>query len=623
MKRAARQPQAARRKLARQSGETSRRSSVNGSTDVSIYREALLFLVTAGVVAPLFFRIHVSPVLGYLLAGVALGPFGLGRLVGRVPWLDAFALTNVDAIDKLAAFGVVALLFTIGLELKFERLKSLRKLVFGLGLAQVLASTALIGLAALLFGQKPPAALIFGAALSLSSTAIVVPVLAEHKLMTAAVGRYSFAVLLFQDLAVAPLIFMVAMLSRHSDGDVALGLALTVAPAALAVGVVIVLGRLVLRPLFHSVAMTKSPEFFMAACLLVVLGAALIAAASGLSMALGAFIAGLLLAETEYRREIEVTIEPFKGLLLGLFFVSVGAGLDLSLAASRPGLEFGIIAVFVIAKAAALYPLARGFGASAVTARNVALMLGPGGEFAFVLITAAVAGGVVDAASGRIVMVAAALSMVMIPLIGRLVARLAVRPRAPALLPLEALEAPPEDESHRVILVGFGRVGALIAEMLEVHKIPYIAVDSDASVIARARRQGRPAYFGDAARPEFLRRCGIETARALVVTMDLPRANEKVVEIARNLRPDITLVARARDAKHASILYDLGVTDAVPETVEASLQLSEAVLVDLGIPMGLVIASIHEKRDEYRKMLVASGATKRLPGVRRAKPEAH
>ncbi len=320
---------------------------MNGSTDVSIYREALLFLVTAGVVAPLFFRIHVSPVLGYLLAGVALGPFGLGRLSGRAPWLDAFALTNVEAIDKLAAFGVVALLFTIGLELSFERLKSLRRLVFGLGPSQVLASTALIALAAAGFGQKPAAALIIGAALSLSSTAIVVPVLAEHKLMTAAVGRLSFAILLFQDLAVAPLLFMVAMFSRRANEDLALGLALTFAPAALAVGLVIVLGRLVLRPLFHSVAMTKSAEFFMAACLLVVLGAALIAAASGLSMALGAFIAGLLLAETEYRREIEVTIEPFKGLLLGLFFVSVGAGLDLSLAASRPGLEFGIIAVFV------------------------------------------------------------------------------------------------------------------------------------------------------------------------------------------------------------------------------------------------------------------------------------
>jgi CPA2 family monovalent cation:H+ antiporter-2 len=596
---------------------------MNGSTDVSIYREALLFLVTAGVVAPLFFRIHVSPVLGYLLAGVALGPFGLGRLAGRAPWLDTFALTNVEAIDRLAQFGVVALLFTIGLELSFERLKSLRKLVFGLGLAQLLASTALIALAAMLFGLKAPAALIFGAALSLSSTAIVVPVLAEHKLMTTAVGRFSFAILLFQDLAVAPLLFMVTMRSRHTNEDVALGLALTVAPAALAVGLVIVIGRLLLRPLFHSVAMTKNAEFFMAACLLVVLGAALIAAASGLSMALGAFIAGLLLAETEYRREIEVTIEPFKGLLLGLFFVSVGAGLDLSLAASHPGLEFGIIVVFVLAKAAALYPLARCFGASPVTARNVALMLGPGGEFAFVLITAAIAGGVVDAASGRIVMVAAALSMVMIPLIGRVVVHLGVRPRAPIALPPEALAKPPEDHNHRVILVGFGRVGALIAEMLEVHKIPYIAVDLDANVVARARREGRPAYFGDAVRPEFLRRCGIETARALVVTMDKPRANEGVVEIARRLRPDITLVARARDANHASILYNLGVTDAVPETVEASLQLSEAVLVDLGIPMGLVIGSIHEKRDEYRKMLAASGARTRLPDVRRhANPDA-
>jgi monovalent cation:H+ antiporter-2, CPA2 family len=589
---------------------------VNAPTDISIYREALLFLVTAGVVAPLFFRIHVSPVLGYLLAGVALGPFGLGRLAGRLPWLDAFALTNVEAIDRLAAFGVVALLFTIGLELSFERLKSLRRLVFGLGLAQVLASTALIALAAAAFGQKPAAALIFGAALSLSSTAIVVPVLAEHKLMTAPVGRFSFAILLFQDLAVAPLLFMVSMLSRHAGGDVALGLALTVAPAALAVGLVIGLGRLVLRPLFHSVAMTKNAEFFMAACLLVVLGAALIAAASGLSMALGAFIAGLLLAETEYRREIEVTIEPFKGLLLGLFFVSVGAGLDLSLATSRPGLEFGILAIFVLAKAIALYPLARAFGASAATAGNVALMLGPGGEFAFVLLTAAVAGGVVDAASGRIVQVAAALSMVMIPLIGRAVAGLAVRRRA-ASQPLEALATPPDDESHRVILVGFGRVGALIAEMLEVHKIPYIAVDSDANVVARARREGRPAYFGDATRAEFLRRCGIETARALVVTMDVPLANEDVVEIVRRLRPDITLVARARDPKHASILYKLGVTDAVPETVEASLQLSEAVLVDLGIPMGFVIASIHQKRNEYRKLLVAAGASEHVATARR------
>jgi CPA2 family monovalent cation:H+ antiporter-2 len=582
------------------------------TADASIYREALLFLVTAGVVAPLFFRIHVSPVLGYLLAGVALGPFGLGRLAGRAHWLDALALRDVESIDRLAAFGVVVLLFTMGLELSFERLKSLRRLVFGLGVAQVVVSTAAIAGVAWRLGQGPAAALIFGAALSLSSTAIVVPVLAENRLLSAPIGRYSFAILLAQDLAVAPLLFMVTILTLGKGDNVAWDLALTIAPGALAVALVIVLGRLVLRPLFHSVAMTKSAEFFMAACLLVVLGAALIAAASGLSMSLGAFIAGLLLAETEYRREVEVTIEPFKGLLLGLFFVSVGAELDLSVAASRPAAVFGIMAAFVAVKAVTLFPLARAFGAPAATARDVAMLLGPGGEFAFVLIGAAVAGGVVDAASGRIALVSAALSMMTIPLLGKCLAILSKRRRARAM-PALAMETPPEDENNRVILVGFGRVGALIADMLDVHKIPYIAVDADPNVVARARRAGRPAYFGDASRAEFLRNCGIETARALVVTVDTPRANEAVVAAARRLRTDMTIVARARDAEHASKLYDLGVTDAVPETIEASLQLSEAVLVDLGIPMGYVIASIHEKRDEYRRKLVAAGAKSRAP----------
>jgi CPA2 family monovalent cation:H+ antiporter-2 len=277
---------------------------------------------------------------------------------------------------------------------------------------------------------------------------------------------------------------------------------------------------------------------------------------------------------------------------------------------------FGTLVVFVLVKTAALFPLARLFGAPAATARDVAMMLGPGGEFAFVLIGAAAAGGVVDPADGRIALVSAALSMATVPLLGKILGALTRRRRARAR-PAEAMEAPPEDVAHRVILVGFGRVGALIAEMLDVHAIPYIAVDSDANIVARARRDARPVYFGDASREEFLRKCGIESARALVVTMDAPRSNELVVEITRRLRPDITLVARARDAQHASKLYDLGATDAVPETFEASLQLSEAVLVDLGVPMGYVIASIHEKRDAYRKLLVASGAKARLPGVRR------
>ncbi len=586
--------------------------------DFAIYREALLFLVTAGVVAPLFFHIRVSPVLGYLIAGFALGPFGLGRFAVSAPWLDYLLIANIEGVDRIAQFGVVALMFTIGLELSFERLKSLRRLVFGLGAAQLAASAALLGAAAALAGESPAGALILGAALSLSSTAIVVPVLAEQRLAKTPLGRYGFAVLLLQDLAVAPLLFMTAMLTGAATGNVGLRLALTLAPAAFAVALVIGLGRLVLRPLFRSVALTRNAESFMAACLLVALGSALIAAANGLSMALGAFLAGLLLAETEFRREIEVTIEPFKGLLLGLFFVSIGAQLDLSLALQNPKWVFGALAAMLALKGLALFPLARAFGASWPVARDLAIMLGPAGEFAFVLIGAAVADGVIDARAGRIALVAAALSMLLLPLIGKAVGAAAARRRT-RQRPAEALVEPPADESHRVLIVGYGRVGTLIGEMLEVHKIPFIAVDADVNVVAAARREGKPAFFGDASRPELLRRCGLETARALVVTLNAARPTEDVVDAARQLRPDITIVARARDAEHASTLYQLGVTDAVPETIEASLQLSEAVLVNLGVPMGYVIASIHDKRDEYRKRLIAAGARNR-PARARRKP---
>jgi CPA2 family monovalent cation:H+ antiporter-2 len=332
-------------------------------------------------------------------------------------------------------------------------------------------------------------------------------------------------------------------------------------------------------------------------------------------MAFGAFVAGLLLAETEYRREIQVTIEPFKGLLLGLFFVSVGAQLDLNTLAERPAAVIGLAAGFVAVKALVVFLLGLIFRVPSRLAAEMGLLLGPGGEFAFVVVAAAVAGGVVADADGRLLLVAAALSMFAIPTLGRIGALINARPRA---LAAEALVAPPGDEAGgRVIIVGYGRVGTLIGEMLDVHKIPFIAVDVDPTLIARERREGKPVYYGDASREEFLRRCGLETARALVVTMDKPSANEAVVAAARRVRPDIILIARARDAAQAGALYKLGVTDAVPETIEASLQLSEATLVDIGVPMGLVIASIHEKRDVFRKLLVAAGASPQTRGARR------
>ena len=584
------------------------------TVDLSLYKEALLFLATAGVVAPLFFRLRISPVLGYLLAGVALGPYGLGSLARKTPWLGAFAISNVETIDRIAAFGVVVLLFTMGLELSFERLRRMRRLVFGLGLGQVAVTTFVLTAIAWRLGLKPASAVTVGAALSMSSTAIVIPVLIEGKRLGAPVGRASFSVLLFQDLAVAPLLVMAGVFAAGGGG---LGAALIggLVPAALALAALIVFGRLALRPFFRFVAETKSPEFFMAACLLVVLGDGLAAAASRLSMGLGAFVAGLLLAETEYRREIEVTIEPFLRLLLGLYFVSVGAEINPALIVAKPGLVLGLAAALIALKGPILFALARGFGLPARVGAETALLLGPGGEFGFVMIGAALAGGLIDRSLSTTLVIAIAISMLAIPPLGRLGALIDARPRPRADAPPE--EAPPEGEEGRVVIVGYGRVGALIGDMLDMHKIPFVAVDADVSVVTRARAAGKPVYYGDASRPDYLRRCGLESARAVVVTMDSPRANEMVVETTRRLRRDVTLVARARDSDHARALYELGVTDAVPETIEASLQLSEAVLVDVGVPMGLVIASIYEKRDEYRKILAAAGAPERPRAARK------
>ena len=583
---------------------------VNEPVDLSVYKETLLFLVTAGVVAPLFFRLRVSPVLGYLLAGVALGPYGLGSIGLKAPWLSALAI-HVEAIDRIAAFGVVALMFTMGLELSFERLRRMRHLVFGLGFAQVVVTTLILAAAAWRLGLAAPSALAIGAALSMSSTAIVIPMLVESKRLHSGAGRASLAVLLFQDLAVAPLLVMVGAFTAEGDRGLAWQLLTTLGPAVLGLTALVVFGRLALRPFFHFVAATKSPEFFMAACLLVVLGDGLAAAASHLSMALGALVAGLLLAETEYRREIEITIEPFRGLLLGLYFVSVGAGINPAFIAARPGLVLGLAAAVIAIKGLTLFGLGRGFRLRSGAAAEMALLLGPGGEFGFVMIGVALAGGLIDRALATTLISAVAISMLVIPGLAKL-GSLISSPRGPARAP----EIPPGSEASRVIIVGYGRVGALIGDMLDRHAIPFIAIDSNAGITSRARSDGKPVYYGDAARPEYLRLCGLETARAVVVTMDSPAANEAVVQATRDLRPDVTLVARARDADHARALYELGVTDAVPETIEASLQLSEAVLVDLGVPMGLVIASIHEKRDEYRKILAAAGAPERPRSIR-------
>jgi CPA2 family monovalent cation:H+ antiporter-2 len=565
------------------------------------YKDVVLFLATAGVVVPLFRRWKLSPILGFLGAGVLLGPFGLGSLTDRAPWLGALTIDNPDEVSQLAEFGVVFLLFMIGLELSWERLRAMRRFVFGLGAAQVGLSLAVTAGVALALGQPLGAAVAIGAALALSSTAIVMPILAEQKRQHSLAGRATFSVLLFQDLAVAPILVTLTLLGRRGGAPtLSPDLLWAFAPAVLGVLVLLVVGRLALRPMLRSVARAKSEELFVAACLLVVIGAGLVSAFAGLSMALGAFIAGLLLAETEFRHEVEVTIEPFKGLLLGLFFLSIGIGLNVPLLLARPAEVLGAAAGLTCVNGAAVFALAKLFRLRTRAAAEAALLLAGAGEFAFVILGQAMDQKLVDRMTGQALLVAATLSMVSIPFLAALGARIGGRRISPADLPEAEGDARPEP---RVLIAGYGRVGRLVGEMLRRHDIAWVAVEQDARLVEAARRAGEVLFFGDAARPDFLARCGLAEAPALVVTMDDPDGAEAIVSVAREMRPDLTIVARARDARHAQRLYDLGATDAVPETVEASLQLSEALLVEIGVPMGLVIASIHERRDEFRKAL--------------------
>ena len=559
------------------------------------YSNLVAFLATAGIVAPLVKRLKLSPILGFLAAGVVIGPEGLGRFADRWPWLNYLTVAKPHEIAAAAELGVVFLLFSIGLELSWERLRLMRKQVFGLGALQTLGAGALLAGAALALGLAPSGAVAAAAALVMASTALVAPVMAERGRLNAAPGRAVFAILLFQDLMVAPVLIGLSLLG--GQGSSPLGAVLS---ACAGVVGILAVGRLALRPLFRSAARAGGKDLFMAASLLVIIGAGLAAKLLGLSMALGAFIAGLLLAETEFRHEIEVLIGPFRDLLLGLFFVSVGLALDVGLLVREPGLVIAVAVGMVAVKAAVGTGLGRLFGLKAGAALEAGLMIGAGGEFAFVILQQATASHLLDPAVAQALGVSATLSMFAVPALGALGSRFG---RAQARAEATQAAAPPAEPGAkpRVLVVGYGRVGRLVGEMLDKHQIAWVAIDRDFRSVEAGRRAGHEIYYGDASRPEILQRLGLDAAPGVVLTTDDAEAAEAVTTEIKRLRPEVVLVARARDARHARRLYALGATDAVPETIEASLQLSEAVLVDIGVPMGLVIASIHEKRDEIRK----------------------
>lgn len=575
---------------------------MSASVNMPVYADALVVLGTAGIVVPLVHRWGLSPVLGYLGMGALLGPLGLGAFAGHLHWLQWITITDAASVAGFADLGVVFLLFLIGLELPYERLQAIRRLVFGLGGLQVIITSTLLSVIIAATGQPPPVAMLLGACLALSSTAIVLEVISSQRRMATSVGRASFAVLLAQDLAVIPILTFVSILASDKGGSVLGSVALALTQAGAAITFIVVVGRRLLRPLFRHVARTQSSELFMAAILFVIVATGVVAALANMSMALGAFVAGLMLAETEYRKAIEATIEPFKGLLLGVFFFTVGMGLDVGVLLSQPWLLLASALGLIVVKAGVLAGLVRLFKLPLPVAIETGLLLGPSGEFAFVGIGLAATLGVVPQSVASFTLALTSLTMALIPLLSVLAQRLTVVLAKPRVLDA-ALAIAPEPQTRHAIIVGHGRVGKVVCTMLKRHGIKYTAVDHDANAVSEDRALGHAVYYGNAADEKFLQACGLMEAAGVIVTIHTQSVIDQVVRQVRTQRPEILVVARARDEEHARHLYGIGVTDAVPETVEASLQLSEAALVGLGIPTGFAIASIHEQRDEYRAML--------------------
>lgn len=546
-------------------------------------RETLILLAVAGVAVPLLHRLRVTPVLGFLMLGLLIGPFGAGLFVADLPLLR-YLVVEREGVSALAELGIMFLLFMIGLELSFNRLWTMRRLVFGLGTLQILLTGGLIGLIAWRFGNSAAASIVIGACLALSSTAIVMQLLIEARRLQTAAGRASFSVLLMQDLAVVPILFTVGVFGRHSSGNVGEELVAALATAAVTVGLLYSFGRLVLRPAFRLIAQPRMPEIFMAAVLLTVIGTAAVTGAAGLSMALGAFLAGLLLAETEFRHEVEVVIEPFKGLMLGLFFMSVGMGIDWRVIGQEPFWIPASVVGLILLKWLVTTGLCLAFRLPRHAAVETGLILSQGGEFAFIVVGLAASLALLPASVAQFMLIVTGLTMVLTPLLVGSARRLGARLERSEREAAEAVEPELDDDCEpQVILAGFGRVGRMIANVLDAEGVSYVALDSNSGVVAKARAENRPVFYGDASRVEILERAQIGRCLAVAVTMDNEAANQWIVHQIRRHWPSVPMFARARDSEHARRLLKSGATAAVPETVEASLQLTGHLLGGLGI----------------------------------------
>lgn len=553
-------------------------------------KDALVILGAAGIVIPAFARLKISPVIGFIIVGMIVGPYGLGALAASHRALASITITDRESIEPFAEFGIILLLFSIGLELSFRRLVAMRRSIFGIGAAELVLSTLLVGGGLWLMGGPITGDAILGVALAMSSTALVLPIAG----MNSPVGRAAFAMLLFEDLALIPLLFLLASSVPVSD------LPLILLRGIFVIAAMLIAGRFLLPRLFAQAARTKNPELFLAATLLVVILAGMATSEAGLSPILGALVAGIVIAETEYRSEVEVVTAPFRGLALGVFLITVGMRIDFRMLAAIWPQVLGALLFVLVVKSVVTGGLLKLSGSRMATAAETGLLMASPSETTLILLGAGASTGAISIASATFWQGVTALGLTITPLLAQL-GRVAAR-----RVDHRGADEPEEGETKgRIVIFGFGRVGRMVADLLVQHDRPYLAVDSDIDSVRRVREEGYHVLFGDVARTELADKLKLQEAAALVLTMDDPVLIARLARRIRGSAPSLPIVARARDTDHAAQLYKAGVTDAVPETLESSLQLSEAVLVDVGVPMGPVIASIHEKRAELRSEIMA------------------
>ena len=569
-------------------------------------REILLFLTLAGILIPMLQRLRINQVLGFLAAGALAGPFGLGLLTPRFPWMTWLTFPAGEGVNALGELGVLFLMFMIGLELSMARLWSMRGWVFGIGGAQVVLSAIALGSVLHLAGQPWTSATILGLVLSLSSTAVVMQLLNEQQTTGTKLGQAAFAVLMLQDLAVVPLLIVIGALGQgtHDPNGTTVLVFATIGKAVGAIALIYFAGRRIVHPLFRAFARHRQPDVFMALILLCTFGIASLSAAAGLSMALGALIAGLLLAETEFRHEVELMVEPFKGLLMGLFFMTVGMQMDARQMVAAPLWLAAAVLVLLVIKALVVTGLFRLGRLNWGRAVEGGMLLGQGGEFAFIVIGYAVAAHLVDAALGARIMLAVGLSLFVTPVLARLGRSIGEgwesrhRPDA-----IELAGAELDAARGRIIIAGFGRVGQQLAKLLTAQQIPFVAFENNATLVAHFHADGLPVYFGNAAQAELLRRVHAGAAPAIVLTMDHPASALHAVRGIRREFPGVPLFARARDERNARALANAGATVVVPETLEASLQLSAFVLEAMGLEARAVDGIIDAERDLFEASL--------------------